>query len=161
MFFHRKRPDAVSSPASSSTPRELTAEESLVQALQRYRQQFEHSLERLPDQHTEDAKAVLAKARKIIGETGLGPALAPTLIEEVMYWHGWISRPDFLQWVNFPASAISAEQSKDEKNHTITRVVFTYNNSAYTVVFTDNGYNSFVPESDQYTGKAETRSTIR
>jgi hypothetical protein len=39
--------------------------------------------------------------------------------------------------------------------YTNTRVVFNYNNSTYKVLFTDEGCSAFVPDSDQYTGKAE------
>jgi hypothetical protein len=154
MLF-RKRPAVVPSPTPSPIPRELTAEQDLVQALRNYRQQFERTLESQSDQHIGDAKAVLLKARKLIGESGLGAALAPTLIEEVMHWHAWVTRPNLLQWVKFPASEISAEQAKNIKEHTTTRTTFTYKNCPYTVMFTDEGYNSHIPDSDWYTGKAE------
>jgi hypothetical protein len=72
-----------------------------------------------------------------------------------MHWHAWVSRPDFLQWVDFPASNISAEQSKNAQDHEIIRVKFHYKDRIYTVIFTDEGYDSNITDSDQYDGKAE------
>ena len=126
----------------------------MVEALNAYRLEVKDSLREPSDQSVQDAQALIAAANKLIGTSGLGPALAHTLIEEVMHWDAWSKRPDFMTWVHFPASDVAADSEKrGGKNARTTK--FTYNGCRYGVVFIDEGYNYFVPDCDSYDGKAE------
>jgi len=139
----------------SSPGQQGSAESNLIEALNAYREVFaaKHTTE--PNSAVAHANAVLGKARKIIRESGLGAALAPTLIEETRYWNTWQRRDDFMHWVNFPALEISAEENKTDKGHTPARSTFMYNSQRYSVKFIDEGLSSFIPDNDEASGKAE------
>ena len=141
-------------PEPTTPPRTLSTVDTLAQALNAFRREFKDSLSEAPDQSIDEAKKLVAAANKLIGTSGLGPALAPTLVEEVMHWDAWSKRPDFMTWVHFPVSDVTAESEKRDKN-TVRTTGFTYNGCRYGVVFIDEGYNSFVPDCDSYDGKAE------
>ena len=89
------------------------------------------------------AREIVECAKQIVGETGLGPALAPTLLEHVKYWPSWSKHSDFAQYVHFPCRYISGSQG-ERSSPTI--VSFAYKDVLYTVRFVDNGMNSWTSE---------------
>jgi hypothetical protein len=87
------------------------------------------------------------EANRIIGDSGLGAALAPTLLEEVKYWPSRCQRQDFQQHVNFPASDISGSTETDASSETKTsRIHFSYGGSHYSLIFIDQGMNQWATD---------------
>lgn len=76
-----------------------------------------------------------------MGQSGLGAALAPTLIEHIYHWPTWSKRDDFLKWVHFPATDVAASETKKEKE-TIRGILFSYEGQRYGVRFIDEGSSS-------------------
>jgi hypothetical protein len=109
-------------------------EEELVVALRAYQEDFQKRISQAPNSAVQDAKTLIEKARKILKQSGLGNALAPTVIEAVMHWHAWQKRDDFMSWVSFPASHIVASQDRDDEKYTsLINVSFSYVGKTYGV----------------------------
>jgi hypothetical protein len=97
----------------------------------------------------------LSKRRQIVGQSGLGPALAPTLLEHVKYWPSWSKRDDFQKWVGFPATDIRASSDETKESEKVTGVLFTYKGERYGVRFIDQGSN-WLPDGDVFhSGKVD------
>lgn len=153
-MFGKRRPTQPSpvGPSGEQNPAP-SAEEALVRALNDYRREFAQKLTPEPDESIEQARKLVAHAREIIGQSGLGPALAPTLIEAVMSWHAWAKRDDFEKYKGFPASDVTAEKTKNARGQTVIATAFTYGAARYIVKFTDEGYSS-APDGEHH-GAAE------
>ena len=114
------------------------------------------SLRRSVNTDVEEAKRLVARANKIVGESGLGPALAPTLLDHVKYWPSWSTRDDFRQYVKFPAEDISGSEETDDAKRTKTsRVQFLYNGNQYGVVFVDKGMPQWTNDDHNAYGKVQ------
>jgi hypothetical protein len=122
-------PPPPAAPAAQPVP-----ERSVAEALRAYGEQFDKSLQGPQSEETRRAEELLAKARQIINESGLGHALAPTLLEHVQDWPAQSQRADFVQSIGFPCRYISGsreEDKHDEKKMTV--VSFAYKEAVYTV----------------------------
>jgi hypothetical protein len=109
-------------------------EEELVIALRAYQEDFQKHISRAPNPAVQDARALIETATRILRESGLGNALAPTLAEAVRHWHAWQKRDDFMSWVSFPASHIVASCDRnDDKATSLIDVSFSYAGKAYGV----------------------------
>lgn len=160
MFFRCLRKSASVSlqpPQALPLSTSRSAEQHLVEALTLYRQEFIGKIEPALDPRADDAMETVSRAKRIAGDSGIGPALAPTLLEEVRYWPSWSQRDDFQKWVHFPAIDVFGSDEKDERGHKITRVYFRYKECQYGVYFVDEGCKAWEPINDDpsYYGKVE------
>ena len=85
----------------------------LSAALEAYQRDYASRIKKPANMDAQKAAALVKEAKDIVGKSGLGPALAPTLVEHVKYWPGWSKRDDFQKRIGFPASDILA--SEDQK----------------------------------------------
>jgi hypothetical protein len=131
------------------------AAERLAQALEAYGREYAAKIQPAPDKEAINAAALVKQARELVGTSGLGPALAPTLLEEVKYWPSWSKRDDFSQYLHFPATNIVASEQEREKGVKVTGVLFTYKDCRYGLVFTDYGYKSGWDGEGYYSAKVE------
>lgn len=154
MIFRRPKPASVESQTEMQVDTR-TPEERLTFALIEFQQEYSDRIQSQPDVQIEKAKLLLSKAKRIVGDSGLGPALAPTLIEEVKYWPSWSQRDDFGQYVHFPATDIFGSSEKDERQRDITRVYFKYKGRQYGVVIHDHGFQTGFHGDAYHHGKAE------
>jgi hypothetical protein len=124
MFWRKtKRPQAIEPPMPVQQVAR-SPETDIAQAILSYQRAFSDTLRRSVNTDVEKAKQLVARANKFVGESGLGPALAPTLLDHVKYWPSW-SKWDFRQYVKFPAEDISGSDETDEAKRTKTsRVQF-------------------------------------
>jgi hypothetical protein len=142
----RRKPEPVRpselQPIPASDP-----EQSIADALRAYQEHFYKTIRGSDSEETERARKILERARQIVGQSGLGPALAPTLLEHVKYWPSWSTHDDFLKYVGFPCRYIrgSSETSSEESAKT-TIVSFAYKEALYTVRFVDTGMNSWATD---------------
>jgi hypothetical protein len=109
--------------------------EKLAAALESYQRDFNEWI----NQDAKTAKALLDEAKVIVGQSGLGAALAPTLIKHTYHWPRWSKRDDFLRWVHFPAADIAASE-KEAGKETIKGILFTYQGQRYGMRFADEGW---------------------
>ena len=72
-----------------------TAADRLAAALAAYERDFAARIKDLTNVDAESARAIVREANTIVRESGLGTALAPTLIEHVKHWPTWCKRDDF------------------------------------------------------------------
>jgi hypothetical protein len=115
-----------------------TAADRLAAALAAYERNFAARIKDLTNVDAESARAIVREANTIVRESGLGTALAPTLIEHVKHWPTWCKRDDFQDWVGFPATSIYATAEKRDKEEVL-GVLFTYNHERYWIRFSDEG----------------------
>ena len=111
----------------------------------------------LRDAELEVAEAKVQAARGLVVESGLARALGTCIPEHVLHWPSWIKRDDFLTWVHFDASEITAEEWLEADGHRklkVVRVGFVFKERNYAVVIRDGGYSS-VPDSHSRTGEVE------
>lgn len=156
MFWKKEKPVPIAAPATLPQQRlPPTPEASIAEAILAYQRSFSESLEQVERAEVKDAQRLVARASQIIGESGLGPALVPTLLEHIKYWPTWSNRDDFGQYVQFPATNISGEVgSRLDGKPAVSKIHFTYNDHDYCVTFTDEGMSSWGDSSDAY-GKVE------
>jgi hypothetical protein len=121
----------------------LSPEQSIAEALRAYQHHFYTTVRGSTSDEAVKAREIIERAKQIVGESGLGPALAPTLLEHVKYWPSWSTRADFTQYVRFPCRYISGSQGE---RGSPTIVSFAYKDVLYTVRFVDNGTNSWATE---------------
>jgi len=157
MFWRRgKPPQQIEPPPSKAVQQARSPETDIAEAILSYQRAFSDSLQRSANIDVQEAKRLVARANKIVGESGLGPALAPTLLEHVKYWPTWHTRNDFRQWVKFPAEDVSGSQETDKAERTKTsRVQFSYNGNRYGVVFVDKGMPQWTSEDHNAYGKVQ------
>jgi hypothetical protein len=118
----------------------------LVTALEAYRRDFEKHIQPAENNDVKAAAALIREAEGIVRQSGLGAALAPTIIGEIYHWPSWSQRDDFLKWVHFPAEQITASEKK-EGTETTKGILFTYQGQRYGVRFIDGGSFS-LPDGD-------------
>jgi hypothetical protein len=157
MFRRREKPPSEAGRAvQHQQPAPPSPEVEIAQAILAYQKAFSDSLQQSPNAEVEEAKRLVARARRVVAEGGLGPALAPTLLEHVKYWPSWSIRDDFQQYVKFPAEDISGSQESDPANRTKTsRIYFTYRGNAYGVVFVDEGMPQWTNDDHNAYGKVQ------
>jgi hypothetical protein len=159
MFWRKTKPPQAIEPATPVPPvRQVSRspETDIAQAILSYQRAFSDSLRRSVNTDVEKAKQLVAHASKIVGESGLGPALAPTLLDHVKYWPSWSKWDDFRQYVKFPAEDISGSEETDEAKRTKTsRVQFLYNGNPYGVVFVDEGMPRWTSDDHNAYGKVQ------
>jgi hypothetical protein len=132
----------------SSEPHPISApdpEQSIADALRAYREHFYKTIRGSDSEETERARKILEQARQIVGQSGLGPALAPTLLEHVRHWPSWSTHDNFLKHVGFPCRYIrgSSETDSEDDPAKTTIVSFAYKETLYTVRFVDTGMKSW------------------
>jgi hypothetical protein len=110
----------------------------LAAALAAYQRDFAQRVKPAENLDAKAAQALVDEAKKIVEQSGLGRALAPTLIEHTYHWPSWSKREDFLKWVHFPATAIAASEEKAGKE-TIKGILFTYQGQRHGMRFVDEG----------------------
>jgi len=158
MFGKKKKPQAVQPPVSVERPKPPpTPEASIAQAILSYQRSFSNSLQRAERSGFREAQQLVARATQIVGESGLGPALAPTLLEHVKHWPSWSKRDDFGEYAKFPATNISGEVERlPEREGSVSKIYFTYNGNAYGLIFTDEGMSPYSPGDSYFAyGKVE------
>jgi uncharacterized protein (TIGR04255 family) len=82
-------------PHGARRPPPPAPEVDITDAILAYQRSFSESLRQALDSEVEEAKRLVARANRMVGDSGLGPALAPTLLEEVKYWPSWSQRERF------------------------------------------------------------------
>lgn len=125
-----------------------TAAKRLAAALAAYERDFASRIKDLTNVDAESARAIVREASTIVRESGLGTALAPTLIEHVKHWPTWCKRDDFQDWVGFPATGIYATAEKRDKEEVL-GALFTYNNERYGIRFADEG-TTWLPDGTDF-----------
>lgn len=156
MFWRKTKPPQAVEPATIVQEVSRSPETHISQAILAYQRAFADTLRRSVNTDVEKAKQLVARASKIVGESGLGPALAPTLLDHVKYWPSWSKRDDFHQYVKFPAEEISGSEETDEGKRTKTsRVQFLYNGNPYGVVFVDEGMPQWTSDDHNAYGKVQ------
>jgi len=125
-----------------------TAADRLAAALAAYERDFAARIKDLTNVDAESARAIVREANTIVRESGLGTALAPTLIEHVKHWPTWCKRDDFQDWVGFPATSIYATAEKRDKEEVL-GVLFTYNHERYGIRFSDEG-TTWLPDGTDF-----------
>lgn len=141
MFWRPKqRPTRMASPSAQKSPTEAS-DQAVIAALREYSERYYREVSLPPlDGKAEDARRIAARACDIIEQSGLGLALAPTLLEHVKHWPSWAERPDFQQWIKFPCRYIGGSCRADPANKTRTTIViFRYNDAEYAVRLCDEG----------------------
>jgi len=104
--------------------------------------------ESLRIKEADHARAALESARKIVGQGGLGAALAPTLVHEIEHWPSLFRRDDFYEHINFPATDVEFSRQR-KKKHEVLRVAFTNKKRRYELTVVDNPV-SVMPDGDTY-----------
>ena len=134
----------------------LNAGQELTAALDAYRHDFEQRIRTPKNADAETAAALLAEARDIVGNSGLGTALAPTLLEHIKYWPMLSQKKDFHLYVGFPATDILAKQDDSDRRAKITGVLFRYETILYGVRFVNYNFQHYVDDSlGKYGGKID------
>jgi len=119
-----------------------------------YQRSFSDSLRHSVSTDVDEAKRIVARANQIVGESGLGPALASTLLEHVLAI--MVKARRFREYVHFPAEDISGEKETDEAHRTeTTRVNFSYRGNHYTLTFVDRGMSQWATDDSNTNGKVE------
>lgn len=118
-------------------------ERDVSEVIRAYQEQFAESIRHIEPGEVARAKALVARANKIVGESGLGAALAPTLLEHIKYWPSWSLRDGFQKYVGFPCSGVSGKATKEDRNNR-NLIWFTYDDADYQVDFLDKGMNTWV-----------------
>ena len=118
------------------------AGDKLMAALEAYQKDFAARIKTTENPEAKKAAALVSEARNIIDRTGLGAALAPTLMEHVEHWPAWSKRDDFQEWVGFPARDIAASENRTDPKVKIAGVLFTYENQRYGLRTVNTGYHS-------------------
>jgi hypothetical protein len=159
MFWHKGKPSREVEPTGMVQHNVTTAptpEANIAQAILAYQQAFSDSLRRSANTDVEEAKRLVARAKQIVADGRLGPALAPTLLDHVKYWPSWSKRDDFQQYVKFPAENISGSEETDPAKRTKTsRIHFSYNGNPYAVVFVDEGMPQWTNDDHNAYGKVQ------
>lgn len=124
-------------PSPDSKP---SAEDDLAEALQRFRQKIDAQLKHRSSPELETAQKILERAKTIVEKSGLGRALAPTLVEEVKYWPSWSTMPDFRKYVHFDATEVKGKHETGDNRKSLTAVEFEFRDRRYQVVIRDDGY---------------------
>lgn len=157
-MFWKKKPEAratIEPPIAREAPAKLAPDVSISDAILAYQRSFSESLQQVERADVRDAHRLVAEANKVVGHSGLGPALAPTLLDHVKYWPSWSKRDDFSKWVGFPATNISGEaEPRAEGRPAVSKITFTYNDHDYGVIFTDEGMRAWSDDSSAH-GKVE------
>ena len=97
-------------------------------------------------------KELSPEARKFVSESRLGYALARPLLNHVKYWPAWSKQDGFGNFANGPFQYIDG--SRTGQNPETTVVSFTYNSTAYTLRFIDEGMSEWTASSNAH-GKVE------
>jgi hypothetical protein len=121
----------------------LSPEQSVAEALRAYQDHFYETVRGSSSDEATKAREIVERAKRIVGESGLGPALAPTLLEHVKHWPSWSKRSDFAEYVRFPCRYIRGSQGE---RGAPTIVSFAYKDVLYTVRFVDKGMSSWSTE---------------
>ena len=148
--FFRKEPPRSDAPASAH-PREDSTQR-LDAALREYQRQFYARLQHQDSDEEQQAREIVHRAQNLVRTSGLGAALAPTLLEEVRHWPSWSTRADFREYVHFPATDVVASEEKQQdgyRNIDVATIYFMYADRRYGVVFTDPGA-SHLPEPSHF-----------
>jgi hypothetical protein len=128
-------------------------EKQLSSALSEYEKHFYDKVRGTPDQHAEEAKRVVAEARKFVSESRLGYALASPLLSHVEHWPAWSKRDDFGNYANGPFQYIDGSYGDQKPKTTV--VSFTYNSIGYTLRFIDEGMSEWASHDMNTYGKVE------
>lgn len=158
MFWKKAKPARETPPAAvPAQGPPSTPEASIAQAILTYQRSFSESLKQVERADVKEAQRLVARANKLVGESGLGPALAPTLLEHVKHWPSWSKRDDFGQYAKFPAINISGEvERSSERRGSVSKIYFTYNGNPYGLIFTDEGMSPYsMGDSNLASGKVE------
>jgi hypothetical protein len=133
------------------------AADKLATALADYQQEFERSLQAVPNRDAAEAQERINRAKALVDQSGLGQALV-TLLEHTKHWPTWSQRDDFKHWVGFPIEEVLAKEQRTQEKYSSTKtiiVLFIYRGGRYGIVFTDNGTTS-MPDGDLFrSGKVE------
>lgn len=123
----------------------------LSAALEAYQRDYASRIKKPANMDAQKAAALVKEAKDIVGKSGLGPALAPTMVEHVKYWPSRSKRDDFQKRIGFPASDILASEDQNGKKDKVVGVLFTYKGQRYGIRLTDHGFTS-LPDGDVYNG---------
>jgi hypothetical protein len=128
-------------------------EKQLSAALSEYEKHFYDKVRAAPDRDAEEAKRVVAEARRFVSESRLGYALARPLLGHIKYWPSWSKRDDFGNYANGPFKYIDGSHSDQKPKTTV--VSFTYNSIGYTLRFIDEGMFEWASDDMNAYGKLE------
>src|SRR5262245_21510298 len=73
-------------------------DEAIGEALREYQTHFYDKVRNAFDEDAEAAKKIVTRAKEIVGTSGLGPALAPVLLEHIQYWPSWSTHDNFYEF---------------------------------------------------------------
>ena len=131
-----------------------SAADKLAAALAAYERDFAARIKNPTNVDAESARAIVREANTIVRESGLGTALAPTLIEHVKHWPRSSKHNDFQQAVGFPATSIYATSEKHDKEEVL-GVLFTYKNERYGIRFRHDGSTSLPGGNVDHSGRVD------
>jgi hypothetical protein len=165
MFWRKKQTNHQTKPISvlqgnnpiEPTDRLDSAADNLASSLSAYSEAAWQRQKEIPNQDLIAAKQKIASARKIVLEGRIAYALGRCIPDHVKHWHAWIKREDFMNWVRFDATEISAhKETLNEGSRGIDelKVSFLFNQRHYLFVLRDKGY-SYVPDSLDRLGEVE------
>src|SRR5262249_969384 len=131
-------------------------EKTIADALRGYQEQFYEKAKNALNRDAEAAKKIVARANKLVGDSGLGPALAPVLLEHVQHWPSWSTHDNFYEYVRFPTRYIGGSYEQDKECRTkTTNVTFSYRAALYTVKFIDQGMTPWATDDLNWYGTVE------
>jgi hypothetical protein len=154
MHWRSKRALAEPVPSFDDAGKPMPSPEAMLSnALREYQEHFASSINSGPDAEAEAATALIDRAKEIVGSSGLGAALAPTLLDHIQHWPTWSQRDDFEKWKGFPAGNVSGSSERSEKGVQTSKIVFTYKSRSYGVIFINEGGNNWISDDMNLYGK--------
>ena len=142
MVWGRKKSAPPPPPPMRPEEPQRSPDELMSEMLSAYQSHFYESARKAPDPSVEAAKATVARANKLIGDSRIGYS-ACTLLDHVRHWDAWSKRDDFQQLVGFPASDVTGTRDKVEKDYNRTTIDFRYKRVPYSVILIEKGTSSW------------------
>jgi hypothetical protein len=123
----------------------------MSEMLSAYQTHFYEKAKGGPSPGLEEAKALIARANSIIGDSRVGYSLC-VISDHIKPWHAWAKRDDFQDHAGFPATNVDGfvERTNDSGSKTRTTTRFTYRDVPYTLVFNDEGISMYGSDNTGY-----------
>lgn len=119
------------------------ASDDLAKALREFHESYRKEISAAPREDAKSAKELVDQAKAILRDSGVGTAFVSRVLDAVKHWHAWSQRPDFQQYMQFPASEVTGSDGRDATGkNKITTANFTYRGTPYQVKLVDGGFQS-------------------
>lgn len=133
---------AAPPPIPEANQPEQSPDQIICEMLSAYQQHFYEKAKGQADPAIAQAKAKVDRAYQIVSKSRIGYSVC-AILEHVKHWPSWSARDDFQKWVGFPATNVSGNREKVERNHDKTTVNFSYSGAPYSLIFIDRGISTF------------------